>query len=711
MSSDGRTFGRIDAQAFSALAPAGAAAPYGLDGKRGAMIHSMPDPDGERVVSDLLAYMTTEEKAGQLTIVSAPDPQDRAEVERFTQALRSGRVTAVEGIGSKIQAEAFQQIAIEESRLGIPLLFPMETGTGIETIFPAPLAAAASWDMDAISNAEAVIAREAHALGCNWALAPDAGDLPSAMHAEDGHESQVDLVAALAAARVRGLQGLGDPSHEGVLACLDLSPIIGKAAAGRAQGKEIAEAMRVAAKVAEQGYLGSISVGGGTVQQRREARKAFSFLEAAGAFDGIILSEWKALAAAARDSEPIESGDSMPVDALVAAVEKGKIPLARLDDAVTRVLRAKYALGLFTLPLGKEAVRSRGSLPTPIQNRETALTLAKRSIVLLRNEPAMLPLGFDSGDLLVIGAPASDRRAPLAGRTGHAASLIDGLEQLGVPHKFAPGLALRHDNDGIGRMIEADSMAIGMACEAAKRARTVIVTLGPREGSELAEAERQLLASLRTVTDRIVLVTLGAAPLDPIIGSEPLACVLHAGQLGTMSGHAIAEILTGEAAPTGKLPVEMKASAQSHGLPFGHGLHYADFALTDFTLDLASDRVVASVSIRNLAEVAGVETVQLYLRRYRGNHLPSRLHLRGFQRISLAPGERRSVTFEIGREEIGQHREDGRYFAEGGRYDVRIGLSSKRVLGGEIEVPDAIARAMTSSFGHGQASFAGRRRA
>ena len=676
------------------------------------MIHAFPDPDGERVVADLLAYMTIEEKAGQLAVVSAPDPQDRAEVERFTQALRSGRVTAVEGISSKIQAEAFQQIAIEESRLGIPLLFPMETGTGIETIFPTPLTAAASWDMEAIAAAEAVIAEEAQALGCNWALSPDAGYLPLSSQPDTSRDDQVDLVAAIAAARVRGLQANGEAGREGVLACLDLASIVGRAASGVAEEKNIAEAMRVAASVVRQGYLGSISVGGGNVQRRRAARKAFSFLQEAGAFDGIILSEWKSLAAAARDSEPIESGDSMPVDALVAAIEKGKLPLARLDDAVTRVLRAKYALGLFTLPLGKEAIRSRGSLPTPIQNRETALNLARRSIVLLRNEPALLPLGFDSGDLLVIGAAATDRSAPLAGRKGLAASLIDGLEQLGIPHKFAPGLALRHDAGNIGRMIEADSMAIGMACEAAKRARTVIVVLGGREGNALAEAERQLLASLRTVTDRIVLVTLGAAALDPIIGNEPLACVLHAGQLGTMSGHAIAEVLTGEASPSGKLPVAIKEGNGNRGLPFGHGLHYADFALTDFTLDLAADRLVASVQIRNLADVDGIETVQLYLRRYRGNHLPSRLNLRGFERVKLAPGERRTVTFEIGRDQIGQHREDGRYFTEGGRYDVRIGLSSKRVLGGEIELPDAIAKAMNNPFaGSGYAPQIGQRRA
>ena len=657
------------------------------------MIHLLPDSDCERVISDLLAYMTVEEKAGQLAIVQAPDPQDRAETEAFARAIREGRVTAVEGIGSKLQAEAFQQIAIEESRLGIPLLFPAETSTGVDTIFPAPLAAAASFDMDAITAAEQVIADEAHSRGINWALGPAAGYLRLGRGASHPSSAeQVHLAARIAAARVMGLQAAADTSREGVLACLDLSRILPPSSTGGRQ--EIADALRIAAHVSQQGYLGSISFGGADARHRNALQRALSFLQGPGAFEGMVLSEWQTLAAAARDSEHVEIGDYMPIDAIVAAVEKRQIPLSRLDDAAARVLRAKYALGLFSLPLGREAVRRRGSLPTPIQNRQAALDLAKKCCVLLRNEPAMLPLGVDSGDILVIGNSANDRSLPVAGRGGPGASVIDGLEQLGIPYKFAPGLALRRENGTVGRLVEADSMAIGMACEAAKRSRTVVVVLGECENGRLAEAEHQLLSSLRTVTERIVLVTLGTLPLDPVVSGGPLPAVLHAGQLGTMSGHAIAEILTGEAAPCGKLPVAIPASEHNRGLPFGHGLNYADFALTDLTLDLATDHIVASAQLRNTGEVSGVETVQLFVRRYRGRHLPSRMELRDFERVTLAPGERQTVRFELAREEVGEFREDGRLVAEGGTLDIRIGLSAGRTLGGEIELPEAVARAM-----------------
>ena len=675
------------------------------------MIHTLPDRDCERVVADLLAYMSVEEKAGQLALVRAPDPQDRAETERFARAIREGRVTAVAGVASKLQAEAFQQIAIEESRLGIPLLFPAETGTGFDTVFPTPFAAAASFDMEAIAAAEAVIADEAQARGINWALATEAGYLPLTAGTDGSSPAeQVQLTAEIAAARIRGLQAAGDPRHEGILAGLDLASALRPGHADRR--KALADAQRIAQRVVDQGYVGAIAFGDVDAHHRSAVTRAFSFLLGAGDFEGMVLAEWEALAAAARGSDHVEIGATMPVDALVAAIEKRTIPLARLDDAAARVLRAKYALGLFSKPLGGEAVRQRGSLPTPIQNRETALDLARRCCILLRNEPALLPLGVDSGDVLVIGNAANDRRLPLAGQAGLAASVIDGLEQLGVPHKFAPGLALRSDNGGTGRLIEADSMAIGMACEAAKRSRTVVVVLGESDGTGLAEAQAQLLASLRTVTERIVLVTLGAWPLDPLVGGKPLACILHAGQLGTMSGHAIAEVLTGEAAPSGKLPVAIRTERDSAGLPFGHGLHFADFALTEFTLDLAADHVVATAQLRNHGEFSGVETAQLFVRRYRGRHLPSRLDLRGFERVSLAPGERQTVRFELAREELGEFREDGRLVTESGIYDVRIGVSAGRTLGGEIELPEAVARAMPGFIrGTGRDAADDRRRA
>ena len=133
-------------------------------------------------------------------------------------------------------------------------------------------------------------------------------------------------------------------------------------------------------------------------------------------------------------------------------------------------------------------------------------------------------------------------------------------------------------------------------------------------------------------------------------------------------------------------------AAYAFGLKVGH--RSADFALTDLTLDLATDHIVASAQLRNTGEVSGVETVQLFVRRYRGRHLPSRMELRDFERVTLAPGERQTVRFELAREEVGEFREDGRLVAEGGTLDIRIGLSAGRTLGGEIELPEAVARAM-----------------
>ena len=664
------------------------------------MISSAADIECERVVTDLLAYMTLVEKAGQLVVRAAPRAEDRSESESFTRALRDGRIGAVSGIASREQAEALQQIAIEESRVGIPLLFPLETGSGLATILPSPLAAAASWDLDAIEHAERVVAQEAEERGANWALAPEirfsgADDVTPA----NSSGEQLHLVSRIAAARVRGLQVAGGSTNPSMLACLDLSATLAVTTRREAarSDRRSTDAMAIAAAVIGDSKVGSIGFDGLAGENRQVLDRTIAFLKAPGGFDGILLSEWERLSAQARSNDTGGSHHAMPVEALVAAVEDGRIPLAQVDDAVARVLRAKYRIGLFSAPLSDDAVRRRGSLPTPVYNREVALNLARRSIILLRNEPELLPLGIDSGDVLVVGSAANDRRMPMGMADGIASSVIDGFEQLGIPHKFVPGLALREGGTVPGRMIEADRMAIGMACEAAKRAQTILVVLGETAEGGLGEAQLQLLASLRSITERIVLVTLGARHVDPQIGGQPLAGLLHAGQLGTMSGHAIAEVIAGEAVPSGKLPIAIPAHDGDRGLPFGHGLSYADFALTDFALELGRDRIFAFADLRNVGDFEGIETVQLYIRRYRDGHVARRMHLAAFQRVPLRPGQRETLTFEIGANEIGEYLEDGRFRVEDGRFDILLGLSSQRGLGGEIVLPAPIARAMAGA--------------
>ncbi len=663
----------------------------------------------ERFVDDLLAYMTPLEKAGQLVLLpDAPDPGQRRELHAdggFFDRLRAGLVCAVGGVESRAQADALQRIAIEESRLGIPLLFAAETGSGIDTIMPAPAAAAASWDSEAIEAAERAIAGEARAHGINWALGPDIRLLADSAHSDYAQSSGAAgfLAGQIAAARVRGLQHRPDGAEDtdsALVACLGLTENTGRRNTGVSAAAEIAlDAIR-------QGQVGSIAIDIASPSHAPERaaapHPALDLLRRPGGYHGMLLSDWAEFAALA-GQEPLAGGiHGLSPQRLVQAIRDGKIDQARVDDAVRRVLATKFDLGLFRSPFRQapEAASEPAARPQPA--REAALDLARKSIVLLRNDPPLLPLGGDSRDVLVVGAAAGDRALALGGRQGSAASLIDGLEQLGVPFKYVPGLALRHDGRVGDTLIDADRMAIGMACEAARRARTVIVVLGEAmQGARynaLGEAQRLLLSAIHAVNERIVLVTLGARPLNPAIAGQPLACVLHAGLLGTMSGHAIAQVLTGEYGPTGRLPAALEARDSARSLPFGYGRGYGDIACANFTLESGTDHLLAALELRNLGELAGTETIQLYVRRCDGAQAMATGELRGFARVELRAGERGSARFEIGGGQLARHAADGRFVIEEGRYEIQLGPNRVRLHGEEIEVSAGLAAAMRGTL-------------
>ena len=652
----------------------------------------------ERVVADLLGMLSPAEKAGQLVMRPAPPVEDREATDRFLADLRSGRIGTVTGVGDAQEAESFQRIAQMETRLGIPLLIPAETGSGVETIFPSALAVAASWDADAVEAAGAVLAQELDARGANWALTPPLP--PSGIGGVEGPQADAlhtHLGAQLVAAHIRGLQGRTSLRSPGVLANLAFGAV-GSDESVSAEIKAIA-ALELAHAAIGEGAVGSLACDGitRTVQPAFEA--AFGPLKRAGGFDGVFLCEWKALAAELSGHELAQADErEIDPDTLVEALEAGRIDRNRLDDMVARVLRAKYRLGLLSSAIVGSARPQRHAMPTPIHNREVALDLARRSPVLLRNEPALLPLGIDSGDVLVVGPAAADRSAPLDRRNGIAASLLDGLEQLGVPHRYVPGLALRDANQQVDALIGADSMAIGMACEAAKRAGTIVLAIGGNTQGVIGDAENALLGGLASVTERLIFVGMGAAPLDPRLSGRPLCTVLHAGQLGTMSGHAIAELLTGEASPCGKLPLALTRTDGAPGLPFGHGLTYGDLALTDLRIEVGRQRIYASALLRNAGDVAGLETVQLYVGRPRPEgENPAPLRLADFQRVRLHAGGCEHLTFELGRREIGRYAANGSFQLDAGDLTIAMGLSTARLMTETVEISDELARSLAGA--------------
>ncbi len=665
------------------------------------MIQPATDTECQRLIADLLAYMSPLEKAGQLAMRPAPPSDDRNELERLAAEIRAGRIGSISGIHDRDQADYFQNIAQTQSRLGIPLLFPAETGTGIDTIFPTALAGSTSWDMNAIEASEAAIAKEADRRGINWAFSPEIILSDARSSSPDSCGQDLHLAARIAAARIRGLQQADTRGAFALLSCLDLSAIVASL------GKEDnpagpTRALEIALATIRDANVGAISIGGTGGDAQRAVDMTFGFLKGPGGFDGIWLSEWEELARELTASELAGLREGMSADLLVAAIDQGLVSSERLDSMVARVLRAKFRLGLLRAALSSSLPRQASALPTPIHNREIALELARRSPVLLRNEPQLLPLGIDSGDILLVGPAVSDRSAPLAGRAGIAASIIDGFEQLGVPHRYVSGLALRGGGAAPEDMIAADRMAIGMAIEAAKRAGTVVLALAGTAKGELGEANEQLMYALSAANPRMVLVTMGPRPFDPQISGRSLPCILHAGQLGTMSGHAIAELLTGEASPSGKLSLGIHGSDGAVLLPFGHGMTYADFALTAFTIELGRDRFYAIAQLHNAGGCEGTETVQLYIARHTADEkVPStQMPLAAFQRVRLRPGERETLTFEIGREELGTHQPDGSFRIEAGTFDVFLGLSSERGNAGGITLSEQMARAMTAQGVH-----------
>ncbi len=660
------------------------------------------DTECERLVADLLEYMTPEEKAGQLAMCSAPPVDDREATDVLVDDIQQGRVGCIHSIADRDQADFFQGIAREETRLGIPLLFPEHTGRGFDTVLPGPLAAAASWDPDSVEMAEAIIAQEAEARGINWALGPDVvlsrapDHVTSLSSGEDAH-----LAASMAIARIRGLQGAAPNSEANLPARMDLSGAVPRDSEGEFDPVAL---LRLASMAIVSGHVASLSIDGLSASRRREIGKALRVLDAPGGFDGIMLTHWQDIARAAGDDDVDVSRDGVPYNLLVKALRKGSVDRQTVDAAVARVLRTKFRHGLLGAALAAPRIKGSHVFPTPVHNREAALTLARRCPVLVRNDPPLLPLGIDSGDVLIVGPAASDRHSPMPDATGVAASVIDGLEQLGIPHRYVPGLALRENGSPIGGPIAADSMAIGMANEAAKRAGTVILVLANDEQGRFGEAQEQLLGALANTNPNLVLVNIGPRPVDPWIGRGPIASILHAGQLGMMSGHAIGELLAGEFAPCGKLPVTIPPSCKSPGLPFGHGLNYADFALTNLAIERGRDRLHAFVDLRNVSEREGTEVVQVYIRRTGSNGTEAPLELVDFQRLSLGGGQIETLVFDIGREELGRHAADGSFHVETGPVELFVGLSSQRGMTSMVEIGTDYARAIAHSGVHPPAS-------
>ena len=708
------------------------------------LVSAAPAPAPMDPVEALLARMTVEEKVGQLslfapvaagTIANPETRQQSAEEQRAD--LRAGRITGFfngQGVAGKREA---QRIAVNESRLGIPLLFAADVIHGFRTVFPVPLAEAASWDPDLAERTARAAAVEAAADGFRWTFAPMVDIARDARWGRgvEGAGEDVFLGRRFAAARVRGFQGT-DLSRPDAMA----ATVKHFAAYGAAEGGLDYNTVDISERTLREVYLPPFEAG----FDAGALAVMTSFNEIAGVpsnanpwlLDGVLRGEWKfpgvvvsdytadeeliahGVAADAREATRLSflAGTDISMqsglyrDHLPALVASGEVPLARLDDAVRRVLRLKQRLGLFDDPMRGLGAPERTDWP---EHRALAREAAARSIVLLKNDGALLPL------------PKAGRRIALVGPfTGGPADLNGPWTLFPGPRPpvgLAEGLrvAMARPSD----LLVVPGTDIAPAVAAARRADVVLLALGETEAQSGEARSRtgiglppaqQALAEAVAATGKPVVVLLRTGRALALQGAvRDAQAVAVTWFLGSETGHAVADVLFGDTGPTGRLPVSFPResgqvpyhcahkptgrpvvpsrpeafyttryldSPHAPLYPFGHGLGYGDVVYEDVSVSPArlpwNGVLTVTARITNRGVRDTVETVQLYVHdRVASITRPVR-ELKGFRQVPLPPGVSATVTFQLDRNDLRFVGPDGQWAAEPGAFDIWIAPSA-----------------------------------
>ncbi len=704
-------------------------------------------------VEGLLARMTLAEKVGQLVQITPDMTPD------LDARLKDGRIGSILSFHDLPRINRYQQIAVEESRLGIPLIVGNDVVHGYRTIFPIPLAESCTWDPPLLERAARVAAEEASAAGTHWIFAPmvDICRDPRWGRIAEGAGEDPFLGMALARARVRGFQAGDLASGRRIAACPKHYVAYGAAEAGRDYNTvDISE--RTLREVYLPPFEAAFEAGAGSVMS--------SFNEIAGVpatanpfilrtvlreewrWPGVTLSDYEAmreliphgLAADLKDAARLSMRAGLDMDMvsdayagyLDALVAEGAVPVSLVDEAVRRVLRLKMRLGLFEQPYTDETLAA--GIVGRDDFRDLALRVARESMVLLKNEEELLPLSPGDRSIALIG-PLADNRQDLLG-TWAALGRPEDVESVreGMRSHLGDHGRLTYTR---GCPIAGDGPAdIGAAVAAARAADVVVLVLGE---SEAMSGEAHSRSHLGLPGRQQELVDAVAATGTPLVGvlmsGRPLVIPRLAAQVGALlaawhggvrAGRAVADILFGAANPSGKLtasfprtegqipiyyahkntgrPPEGGGTRQFEEaykstyldepntplFPFGYGRSYTTFGYRDLKVETPTvgrdGALVVSAVVRNTGARRGDEVAQLYVRDLVGSITRPVKELKGFQRLTLQPGEEQVVRFEVPARQLGFVGLDMRYVVEPGAFKVWVGPNSAEGLEGEFEI-------------------------
>ena len=742
--------------------------------------------DVEKRIDALLAKMTLEEKLGQLQQLDGhADGKHRPE---HVELVRRGLLGSTLNVrGAKLTNE-LQKIAVEESRLKIPLIFGFDVIHGYRTIFPVPLGEAASWDPAAIERAASIAASETRASGVHWTFAPMVDIARDARWGRivEGSGEDPYLGSAMAKARVRGFQGTDYSAPDRVVATAKHFVAYGAAEAGRDYNTtDLSE--RTLREVYLPPFKAAVDAGVGTIMT------AFNDLNGVPAtgnpflltdvlrgewkFDGFVVSDYTAVMElmnhrlAATETEAAQHALSAGTDMEMVSqfyskhvgdlLRQGKLSRQTLDEAVRRILRIKFRLGLFERPYADEA-RERTAVFNSA-NVAAAREIAARSMVLLKNERDTLPLNKEVKSIAVIGPLADDPRAMLGswagdGRADDTVTLLAGIKQKlpGATILHAKGVAIEgpgvtgnydarppaNENAGGTNVSSAANTqaariattpvgpnSIEEAMQVARQADVVVLAVGEtaemsgeaasRTSLDLPGRQLELVRAIHSLGKPYVVVLMNGRPLTINWLADNSPAILETWFAGTQAGPAIADVLFGDVNPGGKLPVTFPRTLgqvpiyynhKSTGrpptdqkytskyldvpvtplYPFGYGLSYTQFKFGPPELSATSippnGQLTVKVEVENIGKRSGDEVVQLYVRDEASSITRPIKELKGFQRITLRPGEKRIVQFSLKPEHLGFYNREMRFVVEPGAFKIMVGPNSEDLREARFEV-------------------------
>lgn len=708
----------------------------------------------DQKVEALLKQMTLEEKIGQMNQYSGdwnftgPITKD----DDKQKQIREGKMGSMLNIVG-VERTTFLQKQALQSRLKIPLLFGQDVIHGYRTTFPIPLAEAASWDLEAIYKAARVAATEAAAGGIHWTFAPmvDISRDPRWGRVMEGAGEDAYLGSLIATARVKGFQGNGFGHTDAIMACAKHYAAYGAAVGGRDYNsvdmslRQLWEVylppFEAAAKAGAATFMNSFNDLNGIPATGNKYLQR-DILKGKWNFKGFVVSDWGSIGEMvkhgfAKDNKEaalkaILAGSDMDMesrsykDHLAELVKEGKVPIKLVDDAVRRILRMKFLMGLFDDPFKfANAEREKKQFNNP-EHQAIAREVAKKSIVLLKNEKNVLPLNKNAHTIAFIGPFAKSVRDNLGFWSmewpDDSATIVSPWE--GIKSKLnASGKMLYAKGCNIN---DHDKSGFEEAVQVAKQADVVIVSIGEardmsgeaksRSDIQLPGVQEDFVKALQATGKPVVVLINAGRPLVFNWISDNVPAIVYTWWLGSQAGNAIADVLFGDYNPAGKLPMSFPLSVGQIPIyynhyntgrpamndsdrfyrsayidlslypkyPFGYGLSYTKFDYSNLTLSATTlkgnQTLKANVTVTNSGNYDGEEVVQLYIRDLVGSVVRPVKELKGFQKVFLKKGASQTITFSITPENLKFYNDNLKYDWESGEFEIMVGTNSRDVI-------------------------------